>query len=491
MTHTSHSGEQQGGGTGRAVGAGAGAGAAPGAEPARAPAQDAAPTGGPPGSRWRAVGPGIVVAATGVGAGDLVATLIAGSKFGYTLLWAAVIGCLVKISLAEAVGRWHLATGQTLFHGWRTLGPWTSWYFIGYVVIWGFVYGATAMSSSALPLVALFPDFIGLKTWGVITGLVGLAFVWWGRYAVFEKAMTVLVGVMFVVVVYVAVRVGPDAGDSFAGLAPTLPDGSLLYTLGLIGGVGGTITMAAYGYWVNAKGWTDARWMRTMRLDNRVAYLTTGIFVVAMLIVGAELLHSADIALTKGDKGLLDLGDVLEDRYGTATAKLFLVGFFATSFSSLIGVWHGVSVMVADFVANHRDAGTVRAAGGRPAGDAPAAPAPAVVTGSAPDAAPATPTDERTIGRHERSLPFRLYLLWLTFPPISLLFLDQPFGLVIVYGVLGAFFMPFLALTLLWLLNTSRTPQQWRNGPLSNGMLAVSGLLFLVLCVQQVRELPW
>jgi len=53
-------------------------------------------------SRWRYIGPGIVVAATGVGAGDLVATLIAGSNFGYTLLWAAVIGCLVKISLAEA-----------------------------------------------------------------------------------------------------------------------------------------------------------------------------------------------------------------------------------------------------------------------------------------------------------------------------------------------------------------------------------------------------
>ena len=53
------------------------------------------------------VGPGIVVAATGVGAGDLVATLIAGSNASATpLLWAAVLGCLVKISLAEAAGRW-------------------------------------------------------------------------------------------------------------------------------------------------------------------------------------------------------------------------------------------------------------------------------------------------------------------------------------------------------------------------------------------------
>ncbi|MFJ9107094.1 Nramp family divalent metal transporter [Streptomyces sp. NPDC102283] len=424
------------------------------------------PASRPRKSSWKYIGPGIVVAATGVGAGDLVATLIAGSKFGYTLMWAAVIGCVVKISLAEAAGRWHLATGRTLFDGWRSLGPWTTVYFAVYVVLWGFIYGATAMSSSALPIVALFPDGPGLKFWAIVTGLIGLAFVWFNRYAVFEKVMTVLIGIMFVVVVYVAARVVPDVGASFAGLLPVLPDGSLLYTLGLIGGVGGTITMAAYGYWVNAKGWSNSSWMKVMRLDNRVAYITTGVFVVAMLIVGAELLHASQVALTSGDRGLIDLGKVLEDRFGAGTAKLFLVGFFATSFSSLIGVWHGVSLMFADFVERFR---------------APAAGAAKTEEHEGPDVAE----------RRQRSLPFRAYLLWLTFPPMTLLWLDEPFGLVIAYGVLGAFFMPFLALTLLWLLNSSRTPGEWRNGWVSNGMLALSGLLFVVLCVQQVRDLPW
>jgi Mn2+/Fe2+ NRAMP family transporter len=406
---------------------------------------------------WRSIGPGIVVAATGVGAGDLVATLIAGGKFGYTLLWAAVVGCLVKISLAEAAGRWHLATGRTLFDGWRSLGSWTNVYFAGYVVIWGFVYGAAAMSSSALPLAALFPGTMDLKAWAVLCGLVGLVFVWFNRYAAFEKLMTVLVGVMFVVTVYLAVRVTPRLGSAVAGLAPVLPEGSLFYTLGLIGGVGGTITLAAYGYWVNAKGWTDTGWMKVMRLDNRVAYLTTGIFVVAMLFVGAELMHSSGIALAKGDKGLLDLSTVLEERYGAATADLFLVGFFATSFTSLIGVWHGVSLMFADFVSKLR----------------PPSPSSSAVSPARPEKSPA----------------FRAYLLWLTFPPISLLFLDQPFALVVGYGVIGALFMPFLALTLLWLLNSSRTPTPWRNGLLSNLMLGAAGLLFVVLCVQQLREL--
>ncbi len=417
-------------------------------------------------SSWKYIGPGIVVAATGVGAGDLVATLIAGSNFGYTLLWAAVLGCVVKISLAEAAGRWHLSTGRTLFDGWADLGRWTTWFFVVYVVIWGFVYGAAAMSSSGLPLQALFPGVMDLEWWSILTGVVGLVFVWFNKYSVFEKVMTVLVGVMFVVTVYLAIRVTPNLGDAFAGLLPVLPDekDSILNTLGLIGGVGGTITIAAYGYWVNAKGWTNTGWMKVMRLDNRVAYITTGIFVVAMLFVGAELLHSANVAIASGDKGLIQLGDILEKEYGQATATFFLIGFFATSFTSLIGVWHGVSLMFADFVARYRkdraDAGGV--------------------TG-----------EEVASGARERSLPFRLYLLWLTFPPMVLLFQGQPFRLVIIYGVLGAAFMPFLALTLVWLLNSARTPREWRNGKLSNSMLVVSGLLFLVLATKQIIDQPW
>ena len=175
----------------------------------------------PPGARWRLIGPGLVAAATGVGAGDLVATLVAGSKFGYALLWAAVIGTLLKISLAEAVGRWSLASGRTIFEGWSSLGPgwfggrlnWASVYFGLYVVIWGFVYGATAMTASALPAAALLdgtPLALSLKVWAMILGVLGLVLVWFNRYPLFEKIMTVLVGVMFITVVGLAVIAAPD-----------------------------------------------------------------------------------------------------------------------------------------------------------------------------------------------------------------------------------------------------------------------------------------
>ena len=85
--------------------------------------------------KWRIIGPGLIVAATGIGAGDLVATLVAGSRYGYTLLWAAVIGCIIKIFLVEGAGRYSLSTGKTIFQGWRSLGRWTTWYFGPYILI--------------------------------------------------------------------------------------------------------------------------------------------------------------------------------------------------------------------------------------------------------------------------------------------------------------------------------------------------------------------
>jgi Mn2+/Fe2+ NRAMP family transporter len=407
--------------------------------------------------RWRIIGPGLVVAATGVGAGDLAATLAAGSNLGYALLWAAVLGCVVKIALAEATGRWHLSTGRTIFDGWQSLGSWTSVYFGIYIVVWGFVYGAAAMSSTALPLHAMFED-VPFKTWAVISGLLGMVLVLLGRYEVFEKLIAVLVGIMFVTVVTAAVLATPSLPDALEGLKPTVPDDGLLYTLGLIGGVGGTITMAAYGYWINAKGWKDASWLRVMRLDNSIAYVATGIFVVSMLIVGAELLHASGVAL-EGEGSLLEVGDVLEDEYGSGLRWLFLIGFWATSFTSILGVWNGVSLLFGDFATN------VRARLGR--GPAPA-------------------SDERT---STTSPWFRGYVLWLTFPPMILLTLDQPVALIVAYGALGAMFMPFLAGTLLWLMNSSRVEAAHRNGWVSNVVLTIAGALFIVLCVNELRLL--
>ncbi|MVA75155.1 divalent metal cation transporter [Auraticoccus sp. F435] len=413
----------------------------------RPPGADVA---GPP-TRWKVVGPGLMVAATGVGAGDLVATLVAGQRFGYALLWVVVLGCVLKIILVEGAGRYSLATERTIFEGWRSLGRWTTVYFAPYIVIWGFVYGASAMLSTALPLAALFPA-VSIEAFAIGSGLIGFVLVWFNKYAGFEKITAVLVGIMFLTVVGAAVLATPNLLQVLNGLVPRIPEGSMINVLSVAGGVGGTITLAAYGYWLREKGWHTPRFMKVMRLDNAMAYVVTGVFVVAMLIVGAELLYSSGIALQSGERGLLSLSDVLSERYGAVYGKLFLVGFWAASFSSILGVWNGVSLMFADFVGHAR-------------GLEPGHP------------------ETRTGGKW-----FKLYLVWLTFPPIVLVFAGEPVPVILAYGVLGAFFMPFLAVTLIWLLNTDRTPRQWRNrigGNLALGLIAV---FFVVLAVVQLQS---
>ena len=400
-------------------------------------------------ARWKVVGPGLVVAATGVGAADMVATLTAGSRYGYALLWAVLVGVILKIILVEGAGRYSLATGYTIFEGWRSLGRWTTWYFGPYIIIWGFVYGASAMSSTALPLAALFPA-VDLKIWAVLMGLAGFVMVWLNRYATFEKITAVLVGLMFIAIVLLAAIAAPNFPEMIKGLVPMIPEGGLLYTLALAGGVGGTITLAAYGYWLREKGWYTPKCMRVLRIDNTMAYVLTGIFVLSMLIVGVEVVQAAGVALSAGDEGLVELADVLKDRYGDVIGTAFLVGFWAAAFSSIIGVWNGVSLMFADFWGNMRGLGS----------DHP---------------------DTRIGGKY-----FKWYLIWLTFPPMVMLFLDRPIALILAYGVLGSLFMPFLAITLLGLLNGRRVPKAWANRLHTNIALALTALIFIVLGVNQL-----
>ncbi|MGB9034434.1 MAG: Nramp family divalent metal transporter [Paeniglutamicibacter sp.] len=402
-------------------------------------------------AKWKIVGPGLVVAATGVGAADMVATLVAGSRYGYALLWAVIVGVALKIILVEGAGRFTLATGKTIFEGWKSLGKWTTWYFGPYIMIWGFVYGATAMSSAAMPLAAMFPA-VDLKVFAVAMGLAGFAMVWFGRYSFFEKITAVLVGIMFVTVVGLAVIAAPNIPEMFKGLIPMIPSGGVVYTLALAGGVGGTITLAAYGYWLREKGWYTPKWMKVMRIDNSMAYVLTGIFVIAMLIVGAEVVRAAGVSLSAGDAGLLDLTTVLNEKYGNVVGTGFLVGFWAASFSSIIGVWNGVSLMFADFWGNIR---------GKESGH----------------------PDTRVGGKY-----FKFYVLWLTFPPMVLFLLDKPIALILAYGVLGSLFMPFLAVTLLGLLNGKRIPKVWANKVHTNVLLAITAALFISLGVQQLYK---
>jgi Mn2+/Fe2+ NRAMP family transporter len=392
------------------------------------------------------LGPGLIIAGVGVGAGDMVTGLAGGAEFGMALAWAIAVGAIVKWAVTEGIGRWYLATGKTPVQGIHSLGRIASGYFVFYLSILGFVFGGAVISATGLSLAEMFP-VLSVSGWAVITGIAGFLIVAIGRYEIFEFIMKILVGLMFIGVVGAAAITLPSFVDIVTGFVPTLPPGgSFLYALGIVGGVGATITLAAYGYWLREKGWRQASWIPIMRVDLAVGYVLTFVFVFAMMVVGTEFLFGTGQSID-GNEGLATLADPFGERFGSAARWLFLVGFFATTFSSVVGAWNGLSFLFADWV---------RVARGIP--------------------------DEQAEEHTKISSPaFRVFLAWVAFPPMLLLLFDQPIFLVIVYAALGALAMPFLVIVLLFLLNSGKVNAAFRNRIFANALYSVILLMFLIL----------
>ena len=55
------------------------------------------------------IGPGLLVAATGIGAGDLATASFTGSILGTAVLWAAVVGAFLKFVVTEGLARWKIS----------------------------------------------------------------------------------------------------------------------------------------------------------------------------------------------------------------------------------------------------------------------------------------------------------------------------------------------------------------------------------------------
>ena len=212
------------------------------------------------------IGPGLLLAATGVGAGDLATGSLVGGILGLAVLWAVVVGAFFKFVVTEGLARWQMATGETLLEGAVSrLGRGVIWCFLPYLLLWSFFVGSALMSASGVTLYAMLPVFEdaarGKVVFGIAASLIGLAIVWFGGYRVFETVMRFCILIMFVTVVLTAALLWPGTVPVLEGLfIPRIPDAGgegVKWTLALIGGVGGTLTVLCYGYWLREKGLTD------------------------------------------------------------------------------------------------------------------------------------------------------------------------------------------------------------------------------------------
>jgi Mn2+/Fe2+ NRAMP family transporter len=406
------------------------------------------------------IGPGLLVAATGVGAGDLATAAFTASKLGVAVLWAVVLGAFLKFVVNEGLARWQLATGETLLEGaLQRLGRPVQYLFAVYFVLWSFFVGSALMSACGVAIHALVPVFpaaaTGKVVFGVAASLLGVVLVRAGGFALFEKVMGLCIGLMFATVLLTAVLLCEDWGAVARGLlVPRIPDAGgegLGWTVALMGGVGGTLTILCYGYWIREKGRSGPHDLGLCRIDLATGYLVTALFGIGMVVIGSTIEVQG-----RGAGLVVSLADALTETLGSAGRWVFLLGAFGAVFSSLLGVWQAVPYIFADYwsiVVGGRDTGA---------------------------GAPHSGVDTR--GR-----PYRAYLLAIALVPMLGLFFSFR-EVQKVYAVFGALFMPLLAATLLVMNGRSDwVGPRLRNRPLTTVLLAATVVLFLFFGYRELR----
>ena len=400
------------------------------------------------------IGPGLLVAATGVGAGDLASAGFAGSKLGLVVLWAVVVGAAMKYVLNEGLARWQLATDTTLLEGVSDhIGRWAILLFLIYLLPFTFVVGGALITATGVATHAIVgwpadPETATL-VWGGIGSVAATLLGLLGSFTLFERVMACGIVIMFVAVCLTALLLGPDWGSAARGLVPGHPgDGEALdWTVALVGGVGGTVTVLCYGYWMRQAGRSGTGFIPTCRIDLLVAYVFTALFGIAMLVIASGIEVEG-----RGTGLLIALSRQLHTVLGPIGAVVFLTGAWAAIVSSLLGVWQSIPLLFTD---------AVRSLWGLP---------------------------HVSAERLGSTRIYRVFLLLLATVPM----LQVGIGFAAVqkaYAVLGAFFLPMLAVVLLVLNGRSTLVGARRNSPWTVTLLICVLAFFAWVAMEKIGVL--
>lgn len=398
----------------------------------------------------RLIGPGLLVAAAGIGAGDIVSATMAASAHGLALLWAVALAGFLKWFLNEGIARWQLATDLTAIEGWTLHLPWwVQAYFAVYLVIWTVSVSAALTSASGLGMANLTHGAIPRPLGAVAHTLIGGALVLLGGFKAFERVMKVLIGTMFFSIIACAAFTFRDPGGALRGLfVPGIPSGGGLTVLSVLGGIGGSLTILAYNYWLREEKMAGPDWLRFVRADIAIAYVFTALFGMSIMIVANEAFHVAGVHITNA-QAVTRMAETLGATIGPLGFYAYSIGFWAAVFASLLGVWQSVPYLFADYY------GLLRR----------------------------YPREERERLTAVTSTPYRVALLFITCVPIPFAFIDQPLIIIRTFTIVGSLFVPFLAGTLLYLNNVRIPPDSGvpRNSALTNAVLVLALAVFAVV----------
>lgn len=282
--------------------------------------------------KLKVIGPALLLAAVVIGPGSIALATIAGSTYGYQLLWVPVAAIGFMIVYTWMAARIGLVTGRTLFGATRQkFGPTMARLggIAGFLTILAFQAGNNAGIGFATEALL----GLDVRLWaGVFTAL-AIGFIWLSElYAKIEWLVRVVVGIMLLAFVGTLVIVGFDPGEAARGLVPTFPDvDGVFLSLG-IAATTFSIAAAVYiSHLMREKEWGPER-LRSQALDTFVGLAVLGLISVVIMLTSASVTYGQTGPVFSAEA----MASQLEPIAGAGAFYLFTLGFFFASLSSLV-----------------------------------------------------------------------------------------------------------------------------------------------------------
>lgn len=217
---------------------------------------------------WRVLGPGIVLIAMGLGSGEFILWPYFISKYGFGLLWGAVIGITLQYFVSNETGRYTLLSGDSVFVGMRKLSRWLPlWFIISTFLSFGWP-GIIGSSGQVLGFILNTSE----HKWFTIAMLISIALILTSGgkiYSRLEKVQTITTAILVPIIVVIAIAVfRPEIiNDIAAGLIGQgkgynfIPEGvNLIGLLGAIAysGAAGNLLLS-HSFYIQDKGMAMAK----------------------------------------------------------------------------------------------------------------------------------------------------------------------------------------------------------------------------------------
>ncbi|WP_411766937.1 Nramp family divalent metal transporter [Winogradskyella sp. A3E31] len=290
---------------------------------------------------FKNIGPGPLVAAAFIGPGTVTICTLAGADFGYALLWAMVLSIVATVVLQEMAARLGIITQKGLSDVIRSeikqpqIRAIVILLILSAIVIGNTAYEAGNISGGVLGLEVLTGNTeiilgaISIHYLPIVIGLAAFTVLFIGSYKLLERFLVALVILMSLAFITTAFIVGPNIAEIFKGIAaPSIPEGSMLTIVGLIG-----TTVVPYNLFLHAslvkEKWGNASDLGFARKDTLIAVILGGIVSMSIIICSASL-NGADI------NNASDLALALEPLFGTNATYIMAIGLGAAGITSAI-----------------------------------------------------------------------------------------------------------------------------------------------------------